>query len=218
MKILLIEDHKLVRDALVAFLESVCPGIEVEEVGCLEEGVELLLKQSGIELVLLDLGMPKIEGLDGIGILKKRFPKIPIIILSARSDKETILEAMEKGAEGYIPKTLSGRVMIRAMELVLAGEKFIPSAVIDENRGDVDPSGTISRGTTELNNLFVQLTPRQKQILGLLILGKANKEIGSELGIKEITVGYHLKGLFRQLGAENRTQVVATALQLGWKG
>lgn len=218
MKILLVEDHKLVRDALVAFLDHVRPDIDVQEAGNLGEGIEILTQEKDIELVLLDLSLPDIEGLDGIGILKKRFPKTPIVILSATSDKETILEAMKKGAEGYIPKNLSGRVMIRAMELVLAGEKFIPSAVMDENRGDVDPSGTIFQGRTGLKNLFVQLTLRQRQILELLVLGKTNKEIGSELGIKAITVGYHLKGLFRKLGAVNRTQVVATALQMGWKG
>lgn len=218
MKALLIEDHKLVRDALVVFLEHLRPDIDVQEAGNLGEGIEILTQEKDIELVLLDLSMPDTEGLDSIGILKKRFPKTPIIILSAACDKETILDAMKKGAQGYIPKTLSGHVMIRAMELVLAGEKFIPSTVVDENREDVDRSDTIFRARTGLENLIVKLTRRQKQILGLLILGKANKEIGRELGIKEITVGYHLKGLFRHLGATNRTQLVATALQMGWKG
>ncbi len=217
MKVLLIDDHKLVRDALIAFLEHVRPDMEVEESGTLQEALALLSESSGIELVLLDLSMPDTKGLEGLDILRTRYPEIPIVVLSATSDTETILEAIKQGAVGYIPKNLSGRVMVRAVELVLAGERFIPSKVVDEESNASGGSDAGLHEDTGLEKMFAQLTPRQRQVLELLILGKANKEISNALGIKEITVGYHLKGLFQKFGVANRTQVVATALQMGWK-
>lgn len=216
MKILLIEDHKLLRDSLKHYLGHTRPDIKVDEANSLEEGLKQLSKKSGIELILLDLNLPDSKGLNGIDIIKKSYPKIPIVVLSAKSDSQTILNAIDRGAVGFIPKELSGRVLVRALDLVMEGEIFIPSKAIEENRL-YSKSSAIDQQKKEETLVFGRkLTSRELQVLELLVLGKTNKEISNYLDIKQVTVGYHLKGLFWKFEATNRTEVAAKALQLGF--
>lgn len=212
MKLLLIEDHKLLRDSLIEYLGRTRPDIEVDEANSLEEGLKQLSTKSDIELVLLDLNLPDASGLAGLDIVRKSYPETPVVVLSANNDSKTILKAIDQGAVGYIPKDLSGRVLVRALDLIMEGEIFIPSKAIEEDGSNAknrrDTEGTLASDK--------KLTSRESQVLELLVLGKTNKEISTQLEIKQVTVGYHLKGLFRKFDAKNRTEVAAKALQSGF--
>lgn len=211
MKLLLIEDHKLLRDSLKEYLGRTRPDIEFHEASSLEDGLKQLSKKSDLELILLDLNLPDSSGLSGIDIIKKSYPKIRVVILSANNDSKVILKAIDLGAVGYIPKDLSGRVFVRALDLIMEGEIFIPSKALEEVGSDT--KGQHKKEETLASDK--NLTARESQVLELLVLGKTNKEISNLLDIKQVTVSYHLKGLFRKFEAKNRTEVAAKALQLG---
>jgi len=145
--------------------------------------------------------------MNGLERMRARFPRVPTVVLSGNLSQSRIKEALNRAAAGYIPKTLGGRAMLSSLELVLAGETFVPSLAISENDGGTGPA--------DANAPLTSLTPREREVLSHLIEGEANKGIAQALDIKEITVKVHLTKLFRKLNVSNRTQAVRVALDRG---
>jgi two-component system, NarL family, nitrate/nitrite response regulator NarL len=217
MKILLADDHHLLRDGLKLLMKRLDDGhgVEIVEADDFVRALELAQSVDGLDLVILDLSMPGMHGLKGLDRMCEACPDVPVVILSGTYDRKLVLDALVRGAYGYIPKTLGGRAILSALQLVLSGEKFVPSIILDnDEQSPTDPHGD---GDIPVDNPIHRLTRRERDVLAVLAEGHPNKEIARQLGLQEVTVKVHLKGVFRKLGATNRTQAVRIAHKLGWK-
>lgn len=208
MKILFVDDHALFREGLVELLKGLAPQVEVVQAGNAATALTLAAAHSRVDLVLLDLSMPGVSGLDLIESIKNELPSAPIVILSADETRRSVLNAIDKGAMGYIPKTSTWTIMQQALRLVLAGGIYLPPAMLafQEERVVARP-------------LEAELTVRQMDVLRCLLRGMPNKTICRELGIAEGTIKTHIAAVFSALGVHNRTGAVVEAsrrgLQLG---
>lgn len=201
MRIILADDHVMIREGLRPFVERIAADVIVHEAGTFPEVLVLLEKETA-DLVVLDLRMPGMNGYQGLVTLRQMFPKLRCVILSAMADRDHVLEAIRLGADGFIPKHLSGGAMVSALQLVLSGERFIPSMLMD---GDRAPGSDSERPG---GDLIGRLTPRERDILRLLREGLANKVIANRLSVSEVTVKSHLGNVFRKLGVQNRLQAM----------
>lgn len=201
MRIILADDHVMLREGLRPFVEKISPGTIVQEAGSFTEALAQIEADPAVDLVILDIKMPGMNGFQGLTTLKARFPAIRCVILSAMADRDHVLEAMRLGADGFIPKHLSGGAMVSALQLVMSGERFIPSMLMEggsQNSGDKPGTG----------DLLGRLTPRERDILNLLREGLPNKVIAARLDVSEVTVKSHLGNMFRKLGVQNRLQAM----------
>ena len=216
MRVLIADDHPMVADALSVYLREVDPDAEITISESLDQALNVVREDSRYDVVFLDKNMPGMHGLDGLTRFRECLPDTPTVIISGVASRADILDAFERGAVGFIPKDLSSDAIIKALGLVMAGEKYVPFQIIAPN----DAGGKSGRGGNDPewgpDNPLATLTPRERQVLSLVLDGCSNKEIARELGVKEITVAFHLRGVFKKLGASNRTQAATLALKLGW--
>ena len=225
MKILLADDHALFKDALIQYIERAEPDAVVTCAKNFYEVKEILEKDAAQDLVLLDLRMPGMEGMEGMKYLRKTYPDLPVALISGVAEMRDVKAAMDLGAVGYFPKTLPGKSMIKAIQLVLAGEKYIP---IDYETNRIMPSyfnggqlegqeGLAFSDNAEgsLAPAKANLTPREQEVLTFLRQGASNKEIANNLGLQVVTVKLHVRGVCRKLGVKNRTQAALKAQELG---
>ena len=216
MNILLADDHDLVRDGITSFLQTAAPDVTVAQAKDFAEALAIVNGERSIDLTILDLNMPGMNGLSGLTVMRQKYPDVPVVILSGSVKRSDVLNALEHGASGYLPKTLSGKSLINALRLVLSGEKYIPSALLEDDGGTIRP-GEIDLEGLEPDTPLRQVTNREREVLALLTKGLSNKEIAKQLSVREITVKVHLTGIFKKLGAANRTQAVKITMQLGWE-
>jgi len=204
MHILLIDDHVLFREGLKFLLRSLDAALEVDEAGDCAKALEHAAARA-YDLVLLDLKMPGVAGLDALAALRDAIPAAPLVVLSGEDNPGVVRAAIERGAMGFIPKSSTPEVLIQALRLVLARGVYLPRAVLDAPAVPAAESGTALRG----------LTPRQMDVLHCVIQGKSNKVIARELDVSEGTVKAHLSSVLRALGARSRTEAVYAAAKLG---
>lgn len=217
MKIILADDHALFRDALAHYIERAEMGTTIYLAQDIHGVVEHLDAHDDIDLILLDLRMPGMNGVQGIEKLRLSRPDIPIVLLSGVAEESDIRAAMDVGANGFFPKTMSGKAMLQGIHKVLEGETFLP---VDHNTDTFMPSyyGDMPPPSNDLRPVpeeFAQLTPREKQVLDFLMQGVSNKEIAQSLDLQVVTVKLHVRGICRKLGAKNRTQAALLAQQMG---
>lgn len=212
MNILMVEDHRLVADAMQVMLTEIDAGISIVACYSTQHALSIIDTGKRFDLVLTDLFMP---GIDGIGLLvglSNRDSHIPVVVISGSDDDKHIRTAMENGACGFIPKTLPAAEMIAGIRKVVEGGRFFPErfAALDNQlkRGERTSSG---------NQNASSLKPGQKQlqVLQLMADGNSNKQISQIVGISEATVKYHTSQLFKLLGVKNRTSCVREAQQRG---
>jgi DNA-binding NarL/FixJ family response regulator len=215
VRIVLADDHRLVVEAIQSLLSSLDPEIEVVQAANFSEAIKKLAEENVVDLVVLDLNMPGMNGVEGIRIMGEKHPQLPVVILSGQASAEEVREVLQAGARGFIPKDLGGKGMLRALELVLSGEIFVPAMALEKGVEDAK-AGTGAGGKFSPENPLSHLTPRERQVLSLLIEGQSNKAIADRLGLKPITAAFHVRGIFRKLNVANRTEAVITAIKLGW--
>ncbi len=218
MYVLIADDHRLVTDALAEYLKEIDPDVEVTKVETLDQAMESISPWGEFDLVLLDLGMPGMNGLEGLTIFRDRFPEVPVAMISGIANSSQILDAFSRGAVGFLPKDLSPGTIIKALELILSGEIYIPSKIVSERAVHEAVAGRKENDSWEPGNPLNRLTAREREVLSFLVKGHSNREIAREIGTKKVTVAFHLGGVFKKLGVSNRTQAAATAVLLGWKG
>jgi len=206
-RILVVEDEPSIRAQLEESLREA--GYQTESVGDGRAAAEAVL-QSSFDLCLSDIRMPGMNGLAGFRAMQKELPTTPIVIFSGDTNPDLIKASLQAGASGFIPKTMRAPAMINALRLVLSGERFVPDLAMS---GDDHKSGA----NVDSGGAFSQLTPREREVLGLLVKGNSNKQIARQLKIEEITVALHLRSIYRKLNVASRTQAVRLALQLGWE-
>lgn len=205
MRILVIEDHALVREGLLLALKALEePGTTAETLGArdAEEATRLLERNDDFDLALLDLMLPGTGGLAFLGVMRKRFPHVPVVILSALDDADTVLKAMRQGAAGFVSKASPTEVLLGALREVLAGEIWLPP----EYR---ELTGKRKRAKTVAERYG--LTKSQARVLELLAEGKTNRDIAELLDVTEGTVKIHVSAIFKSLGVNNRSQALLVA-------
>ena len=218
MKILVVDDHPLIREAMRSVLKQLDPAIEVLEAGDCESALAIAAAEPDLGLVLLDLRLPGTSGLAGLEVLRERHANVPVVVLSASEDRNEVMRALDLGAMGYIPKTQPSNVMISALKLVLSGGVYLPAEVMSQPAvppPEAQPSDNAYDSKTHAAALG--LTPRQAEVLALLIQGKPNKLICRDLNLAEGTVKIHVAAILKALGVMNRTQAVVAVSRMGLK-
>ena len=196
MKVLLIDDHAMFREGLSLLVAQRFPEVQLLHADSLKRALALLAAQPAIGIVLLDLGLPDSRGMDGLVRLRAALPQGRIVVLSADDTPATVRAALEHGAAGFLPKSADGAALQAALRTLFQGG-MLATAVPAEAMG--------AHG----------LSPRQLDVLRLLVEGAPTKQICRELGLAEPTVKSHLAEIYRRLGIHNRTQAVAAAARLG---
>lgn len=216
LKLLVIEDHTLVREGLVNLLAQVEDGVVVADRPDFESALALLDDEDEVNLILLDLALPGIDGFAGLDILRRRYPAIPVAVVSAFDDLPTVTRVMNLGASGFIPKSFSGEQLLAAVRQVLAGEIFRPRGAGKGGHLDdavpLPPSGSGGAGVTPAE---IGLTERQAQVLALLARGLSNREIAAHLDLSEGTVKIHVTAILKALGVASRTQALIAVTRYG---
>ncbi|HSD60214.1 MAG TPA: response regulator transcription factor [Burkholderiales bacterium] len=215
MKILVVDDHPLIREALRTVLRDLDPSIALVEA---ENGAATLAaarEHADLDLVLLDLSLPDGNGLVILETLRETYPALPVVVLSATEDPDTVTRALDGGAMGFIPKTSSNRLLLNALRLVLAGGVYLPAQVLGQAHAAAGAVPTARPGSPAKTPADIGLTRRQAQVLGLMVQGKPNKLICRELDLAEGTVKIHITAILRALGVSNRTQAVIAVGRMG---
>ncbi|MEP1768137.1 MAG: response regulator transcription factor [Sulfitobacter sp.] len=202
MRILIADDHDLLRDTLVMFLEGQ-GGMETASAGTLEDTLARIKADERYDLVLLDYNMPGMNGLDGLKTVLAHEKTDRVALISGEASKHVAEEALDSGAAGFVPKSLPAKSMINAVKFMAMGEQYAPLDFM--TAAEEFPK----------NALAEKLTARELQMLEGLTQGKSNKEIARDWDITEPTVKLHVKTLYRKIGASNRTQAALLAREAG---
>lgn len=205
--VVVVDDHPLFRGALRQAVAQLIADSRVIEAGGLDELNATLARERDIDLVLLDLTMPGVQGLSGLIYLRAQHPAIPVVIVSATDDPVVIRRAIEFGASGFIPKTLDADRIGEAIQAVLAGDLWTPP--------DIELGPSDDQETADLMRRLGTLTPQQVRVLMMLSEGLLNKQIAYELGVSEATVKAHVSAILQKLGVESRTQAVIASSRIG---
>lgn len=205
-RILIADDHPMVRDALRSAVLYSCQATDVMEADRLDSVMQALEERGDLDLVLLDVNMPGMNGLGGLRTLRQRFPATPVVVVSAHEERRWVREAMESGAAGFIPKSTPRDAIAAALRQVLNGELYVPPQAGDESVGEAEDAET-----AEIARRIATLTAQQLRVLELLGTGKLNKEIAFDLSITETTVKAHVSAILQKLKVYSRTQAVVIA-------
>jgi DNA-binding NarL/FixJ family response regulator len=208
MKILVVDDHPLIQQALRQVLATLDPTLEFLEAQDASEAHAALSREPDTDLILLDLALPGCDGFQLLEDLRREWPGMPVLVLSATHDRETVEHALDLGAMGFIPKTANTRVLLEALQLVLAGGVYVPNE-------PARASASLRSRASFTRPEQLGLTLRQADVLKLLVQGKPNKLICRDLKLSEGTVKVHVSAILRALNVRNRTQVVIELARRG---
>jgi DNA-binding NarL/FixJ family response regulator len=202
MRILVCDDHALFREGLELVVGQLDATVELVGVGDAEAALAHVDADEDVDLVLLDLQLPGMDGLSALARLRRDHPSVPVVLLSASEQSADVRAALDGGAAGFIPKSTRGSVLLGALQLVLAGGVYVPPLVLDA-------AAPAPRREAE------GLSPRQLEVLRLLAKGLTNKDIARVLGIAEGTVKSHVIRLYEVLDVTNRTEAAMRMRELG---
>ncbi|MGI9045932.1 MAG: response regulator [Burkholderiales bacterium] len=214
LRILVVDDHALIREALRGVLKQLDAQVEMFESATCAEAFALANANPDLDLCLLDLYLPGLDGFAGLIELRRRHPAIAIVVLSASDDRADVTRALNHGAVGFIPKSSPCSVMLSALNLVLAGGVYLPQELLGKGTSNTRTSTPQSAPARTCHITELGLTERQLEVLMLMIQGKPNKVICRDLGLAEGTVKIHVTAILKALHATSRTQAVLAAAQL----
>lgn len=212
LNILVADDHWIARCALVQVVQGLADDVEVFEACNFSEAKNTLLSEPTMDLVLLDLVMPGLDPLTGLKALKEVAPAVPVVVVSVNEDRDTVLTALDLGISGFIPKTSSRDQILSSLRLVLSGQIAMPQRII-QNQRFAPIFQTAKKEGVPVTDKSVEehLTPRQREIFGLLSGGLSNTEIAQKLNLSPNTVRVHVHAIMQRLDLSNRTQAVLHA-------
>lgn len=215
VKLLVVEDHALVREGLVQTLRQLdTSDVEVFEVADFDGANGLFMQGYAFDLVLLDLGLPGVDGLTCLKFFRQRYPLIPVVVLSAYDDAHTVGKAMKCGAAGFVSKTCASDHLLSVLRDVLAGRVFSPEIPLSPSSVSFPVFSHFPIGEGREPSDF-GLTERQAEVLSLMVKGKSNRDIAGLLGLSEGTVKIHLTAIFKVLGVSSRTQAMVAVARQG---
>lgn len=206
MKILVVDDHALVREGLRQVLKGLEENLEVLQAGNCEQAFVLAHKHGDLDLVLLDYHLPDMNGLDALAIFGERHPELPIVLLSGSANTQIMRQVLQAGAAGFVTKSCVSDELLRAVRSVLEGDIYLPQELTNA------PPATL-----EDSNGRPLLTQRQDLVLRYLLDGHANREIAEQLHVSEETVKTHVAAILRHFDVQNRTQAVVAASRIGYR-
>jgi DNA-binding NarL/FixJ family response regulator len=213
LRLLVVEDHALVRMGLVGLLGRIEKDVNVYEAANFEMALAVLDSEGDFDLLLLDLALPGIDGFAGLDILRRRYPAMPVVVVSAFDDASTINRVINLGASGFIPKAYSGEALLAAVSEVLAGNIFRPQGQFAAARMDDAVPVPPHQGNVQPEE--IGLTTRQSQVLALMVRGLSNRDIAEQLELTEGTVKIHVTAIFKTLGVNSRTQAMIAVTNYG---
>ncbi len=209
IQILIADDHPMFREAIGGAIEQKFDQAEIAETEDLETTLQYAEQHPSLDLVLLDLNMPGMDGLNGIVRMRSTFPDIPVVILSAEQDKKVVLQAMTYGAVGFITKSMAREKILDAVAQILDGQAYLPPDIIRRNDA---PQGAHGQQHDAIQpELVSSLTRRQLLVFERMAQGDSNKQIAYELNIAETTVKAHVTAILRKLKVHNRMKAVLCA-------
>ncbi len=213
---LIADDDEFFRIALAFILKSEIGFLDVVEARSLDEAIEALSERADIELALFDLQMPGMESAASLAGVRDVHPQLKIAVVSASSRRADILAALTAGINGYVPKGLGARDLAEAVRKILGGTVYVPPSIThrssDENEAEAAPAP--ARAGDQASRMLGSLTPRQRDVLSLLVGGLSNKEIARKLKLGEGTIKIHLAALFRSLQVRNRQEAAVAGARL----
>jgi DNA-binding NarL/FixJ family response regulator len=217
MKIIVIDDHVLIRQAMHGVLKKLRRDSVVLEAANYQQAQQLFSNNPDIGLILLDLTLPDRDGFSVLVELRERYPAIPLVVLSAVQDSSNVLKALDLGALGYIPKSSQSEVILNALRLILSGGIYVPPEILAHDEFPNWAPRQIDRNRSQTLSADIGLTDRQLEVLALMMRGKNNKTICRELNLAEPTVKNHVTAILKALKVTNRTEAVIAVNELGWK-
>ena len=212
MKVLLVDDHVLIRDALRGVLRELTDDADVLEASDFRQAMNMIEGHSDLHLILLDLNLPDRDGFAVLADLRKRYATISLVVVSAFHDRDTVVRALDLGALGFIPKSAPRDVMVNALRLVFAGGIYIPPEALGRASKEKQPIAGRPVSPADLG-----FTERQMEVLALIMQGKSNKAISRMLDVAEPTVKHHVTAILKGLKVANRTEAVIVVGSMGWK-
>ena len=222
MKVLLVDDHPLILSALQTMIQELDPDVAVTAVGSANAARAALVADSEFDLVLLDLQLGDASGFDVLVEMRKAHPALPVVVISASDRASDVIQAIDLGAMGFVPKRASNDTLVDALRLVMAGGIYVPAMHLGSNansghaRAHAAAIPAAEAATYQVTPSFEELglTPRQSDVLTQLLQGKPNKEIARRLGLSVETVKDHVQAVLRALGVSSRTQAVLAVSQM----
>jgi DNA-binding NarL/FixJ family response regulator len=208
-KVLIVDDHALFRRGVRKTIE---PEKDFEVVGEAEDGIEALAKARELkpDLILMDIRMPYCNGLEAVNAIKRELSGVKIIMLTVHDQDENLLEAIKRGARGFLSKRVRAKHLLDSLREVMRGEVNISGPMADKILKEL-----VRLAEIEAGYIAGQLTPREKEVLQKLSEGLSNKEIGFSLSISENTVKTHVTNILKKLHLQTRTQAAAYARRWG---
>ena len=213
MRLLLVDDHALFREGMELVLRHLDPQAEVLHAPNVHDALEIVADETRIDVVLLDLHMPGMTGLDALLTFRARAESVPVVVLSGSEDMQIVWQAVDAGAMGFIQKQSDSRTMMAALRVVLEGGIYLPAACLSQASRRVVPPPSVDVDHDRIARLGI--SDRQAQALAKMAQGKPNKIIARELGISEATVKSHLSAVFSALDVHSRTEAVYAMACLG---
>jgi DNA-binding NarL/FixJ family response regulator len=207
MKILVIDDHALVREGLSQVLKVLDEVVEVLQAGTCSQGFSLAQIHHDLDLVLLDYHLPDMTGLAALAVFGQRHPELPILMLSGSANIQIMRQVLQAGAAGFVTKSSVSDELLDAVRRVLNGDVYLPQ----------DLEAAFAQESRQPDKERPALTQRQEMVLRELLDGRSNREISQTIGISEETVKTHVAAILRHFEVQNRTQAVVAAARFGYK-
>jgi DNA-binding NarL/FixJ family response regulator len=233
MKILLVDDHPLILSALQSVIQGLRPGVTVVCADTARAARQILKDDADFDLVMLDLQLGDADGFDVLDEFRSTYPALPVVVVSASDRQSDVIRAVDAGAMGFVPKRSSNEALYDALHVVMSGGIYIPTMAM----GSVPPAPAAEAGAAQGSALDVVqsharpdavqtqpplaslgLTPRQTEVLALLLQGKPNKLIARDLNVSVETVKDHVAAVLRALNVSSRTQAVLAVGQMSQQG
>ena len=227
MKVLLIDDHPLILTALQNVIQGIGSHVAVVGVAGARAAREALVADPSFDLVLLDLRLGDADGFELLAELRATYPAVPVVVVSASDRSADVIRAIDLGAMGFVPKRASNETLQEALHVVMQGGIYVPPMTMSEgsdsgsNESDVAAHPAHAHGAPAAPRAALaafKLTPRQTDVLGLLLRGQSNKLIARELNLSVETVKDHVAAVLRTLGVNSRTQAVLAVSQMSSQG
>jgi DNA-binding NarL/FixJ family response regulator len=210
--VLIVDDHPVIHEVLREVVRAVYAGATVYSEMDLPGAVRRVRAARRVDLVLLDLGLPGCAGIEALTRFRESAGEVPVAIISACTDAPTVRAALNAGAIGYLPKTLSTKAMVAALRVIMVGGTYVPPEALGGLAGEIRDSST--RGDDRPAAQPPSLTGRQAEILRLLVQGIPNRGIARQLGIAENTVKQHVHTVYQILHVANRTEAAIAAARM----